>query len=101
MMRRLLFLMLTTHIGCAPLLGKVTNRTRLSSRKKLINFNFDNEDLVNIINYVAAEQNVNVILPLPPNTITAKVRLNNQEKMPVDAAFTKLNTLLDVAGYSM
>jgi general secretion pathway protein D len=70
-------------------------------RKKYIAFNFDNEDLVTIINYLAAEKGVNIILPTGTHQITAKVSLKHQEKLTIDEAFTMLYTLLDVAGYTM
>lgn len=66
---------------------------------KLISFNFENEDLTTIIDYIAGELKINVILPQPPNNITAKVSVKNQQKVPVDQAFTQLSTLLNVAGY--
>jgi general secretion pathway protein D len=69
--------------------------------KKLISFNFENEELTNIINYLAAEKKINIILPPPPNTLNTKVTLHHQKKLSVNEAFRMLNTLLDMSGYTM
>jgi general secretion pathway protein D len=82
--------------GTAPL-----RSARPKKRKKLISFNFDNEDLVTIVNYLATEKKINIILPPPPNTLTNKVTLRYQKKLSIDDAFTMLNTLLDMSGYIM
>ena len=75
--------------------------TKKIKRKKLVDFNFENEDLVNIVNYLASEKKVNIILPVPPHNITSKVTIHHQHKLTVDESFKMLNTLLDVAGYVM
>lgn len=72
-----------------------------SKGKKRISFNFKNEDLTTIINYLTAEKHLNVILPMPPNNITTKITLYHQKKMSLDDAFDRLHTLLDVAGFTL
>ena len=74
---------------------------RVRHPKKLISFNFENEDLVDIINFLASEKEVNVVLPMGANIINAKVTLHLEEKITVDEAWDILYTLLDLAGYSM
>ncbi len=74
-------------------------RPKKKRRKKRISFNFQDVDLTEIINYLAAEKKVNIILPATP--ISAKVTLKHQDKLLIDDAFNMLNTLLDVAGYVM
>lgn len=68
---------------------------------KTISFYFDNEDMIDIINFLAAEKEVNVILPVGANAINVKVTLHLEEKISVDEAWDILYTLLDIAGYSM
>lgn len=68
---------------------------------KTISFYFDNEDLIDIINFLAAEKEVNVVLPIGANAINVKVTLHLEEKISIDEAWDILYTLLDIAGYSM
>src|SRR5579859_3397241 len=78
----------------------VSKKREKRKKEKLISFNFENEELSEIINYLAAEKKVNIILPTI-NPISCKVTLKHQEKFSIDKAFKMLNTLLDVAGYIM
>lgn len=68
--------------------------------KKLVNFSFNNEDLVKIINEFAALQNSNIILPTGANAINQKVTLKNDKKITLGEAERYLDTILDIAGYS-
>ncbi|HEB41717.1 MAG TPA: hypothetical protein ENI08_01690, partial [Candidatus Dependentiae bacterium] len=61
-------------------------------------FHYDNEDLVNVINELAAEKEVNVILPQGPNAINAKLTLHVDKKLSIEQAWELLLTILDVAG---
>jgi len=69
--------------------------------KRNITFSYTNEDIVNVINYLAAEKGVNIMLPLGANAITGKLTLNIEEKLTLDEAWDKITTILDVAGYSI
>src|SRR5690242_6790901 len=91
-----------TLLFALPILPADTKKVVSTTKKrpaKLISFNFENEDLTTIIDYIAGLMQINVILPQPPNNITAKVSIKNQQKVPIANAFTQLNTLLNVAGY--
>lgn len=68
---------------------------------RMISFYFDNEDLIDIINFLASEREANVVLPMGANAINAKVTLHLEDKISVDDAWDILYTLLDLAGYSM
>lgn len=78
------------------------NRRKLTRKKqeKLINFYFDNEPLIDIINFLAAEKEINIVLPVF-NPINSTVTLHLEEKITIDEAWDILYTLLDLAGYSM
>lgn len=69
--------------------------------KKNIKFSYTNEEIVNVINFLAAERGVNIMLPHGANAITGKLTLNIEEKLTLDEAWNKLVTILDVAGYSI
>ena len=43
-------------------------------QEKILSFHYDNEELVDVINYVAAQKEVNVVFPIQP--IEAKVTLH-------------------------
>src|SRR5579863_8907436 len=61
-------------------------------------FNYDNEDIINIINQLAARKNLNVIFP-PGDILNVKVTLHIDKKITVSQAWDTLNTLLDNAGF--
>lgn len=63
-----------------------------------ISFNYENEDITNIISTLATLKNVNVIFP-PAEMLNAKVTLHIDEKITLSQAWNLLNTLLDVAGF--
>ena len=62
------------------------------------NFNYENQDIVTIINELSALKNLNVILP-PGDFLAIKVTLHIDKKITLTQAWNLLNTLLDVAGY--
>lgn len=74
---------------------------RRKQAHKMISFYFDNEDLIDIINFLAAEKEINVVMPMGANAVNAKVTLHLEDKITVDEAWDILYTLLDIAGYSM
>ena len=57
--------------------------------------------MIDIINFLAAEKEINVVLPMGANAINAKVTLHLEDKISVDEAWDILYTILDIAGYSM
>jgi general secretion pathway protein D len=64
-------------------------------------FNYENEDISNIINKLAALKNLNVIFPPGDvfNNPPTKVSLHIDQKLTIDQAWELLNTLLDVTGF--
>jgi general secretion pathway protein D len=81
------------------------NGTKKPSHRRasspLISMYFNDEDLIDIINFLASEKGVNVVLPMGTNAINSKVTLHLEEKVTIDEAWDILYTLLDLAGYSM
>lgn len=69
--------------------------------EQMIAFSYKNEDIINIINSLAALKDVNVILPQAANAINAKVTLHLDKKLTVNEAWDLLVTLLDTAGFSI
>ena len=64
-------------------------------------FNYENEDITNIISALATLKNVNVIFPAGDalNNPGIKVTLHIDGKITLSQAWNILNTLLDVAGF--
>jgi Type II secretory pathway, component PulD len=82
----------------APLPQK--KQRRHVNTKRLINFDFDNEDLITVINRFAEKQQVNVILPQGINTLNQKITFHLPHKITLEQAERYLSTFLDLAGYS-
>ena len=70
------------------------------SKKKLISFDFENEELTKIINKFAALHHTNIILPTGSQAINQKVTFKLKKKITLEEAERYLDTLLDIAGYS-
>ncbi len=89
----------TPHIYCV-LTQQDDENTENSSDKEVadIVFKYDNEPLENIINKLAAEKNLNVILP-PGELPSIKISLHIEQKLTLSQAWDVINTLLDVAGF--
>lgn len=73
--------------------------SKADRKKKRIAIDFQDEDLVTVINRLAAQKGVNIILPQGPAAIKAKVTFRLKNKLTIDEAWDILHTILDVAGY--
>lgn len=97
--------LLLAHIGPDKKVSKKKlskKQAQLADEKKIISFNYDNENLTDIINSLAEQKKVNVVLPSKePDKIKTKVTVEILEKISLDEAWTLLATLLDTAGYSL
>jgi general secretion pathway protein D len=91
------------HSVLAQRLAIPSSKKPLSKRLagKTVRFDYDNEDLIDIINEIAALKDVNIVLPMGANAITSKVTLNLEEPLSIDEAWNALETILDIAGYSL
>ncbi len=78
-----------------------SGRQSYKKKEKKISFNFDNEDLVKIINRYAAKKGINILLPQGALAITSKVTFKYPKKLPLSQAEYYLNLFLDLAGYTM
>ncbi|HRN78371.1 MAG TPA: secretin N-terminal domain-containing protein [Candidatus Dependentiae bacterium] len=78
-----------------------TKQDKKRNNKKTFLFQYKDEDLINIINLIAAEKNINVVLPQGGNAIQAKVTLDIEKKLSLQEAWNILLTVLEVAGFSM
>jgi general secretion pathway protein D len=77
-----------------------TRNKRPFYNKKNFIFQFENKDLVDVINLIAAEKGINIVLP-QKMPIDSKLTFNVEEKMSVDEAWNLLYSILDLAGYTV
>ena len=67
-----------------------------------ISFNYDNEDLTNVIDYIASKKKINLLYPTRADEkISGKFSWHLDKKVTIDEAWNLLLTILDVAGYSI
>lgn len=74
--------------------------SKKKDKRTLVRFDFENEDLVNVINKFAALQNSNIILPYGAQAITQKITFRLGKKISLAEAERYLDTFLDIAGYA-
>ena len=63
-------------------------------------FQFNNEELTDIVHQLAAKKEVNIVFPIK-SPLTARITMHIDEPFTLDQAWEKLYTLLDLAGYSL
>lgn len=91
-----------THTYTSVLTDKLDSHTKHKQKKDAtISFNFNNGDLVDIINMCAAHKDINIILPIGANAINEKVTLAIPGKLTDQEAWDILHIILDIAGYSL
>lgn len=76
-------------------------RQKNSSEAQTLTFSFKEDPLVDIIAMVAKARGNNIILPAGADAITSKVTLQIDTPLTVPAAWDMLQTILNVAGYSI
>jgi len=62
---------------------------------------YDNRELVDFVNDMAAHKGVNIVLPLGANAIKAKLNLKIDEPLSIDEAWHLLGTVLSLADYRL
>src|SRR3984957_550267 len=90
----------TPNLLWAPEL-KPSQTDATADESACIPFQFHNEDIINIINTIAAAKDVNIVLPQGGKSMNTKVSFSLDHPVTVDRAWDLLSTLLDVAGYAI
>lgn len=76
--------------------------SEVAPSKQLIAFQYDNEDLVNIVNYIASKKEINLLFPTKTDEkLTGKLTWHLDKKVPLDEAWHLLQTILTIAGYAI
>src|SRR5438132_5469456 len=99
-------LFLLSICSSSTVLGEIDNDTDdimteqevIEEEKPDFIFNYENEDIITIINALATLKNLNIIFP-PGDILNVKVTLHMEKKVTLTQAWDILNTLLDVAGF--
>lgn len=77
------------------------NKSKKNRTKKTFVFNATNKPLVDLINELASEKYLNIILPQGALAITAKINYQVKEKMTIDAAWNRTLDILALLGYTV
>jgi general secretion pathway protein D len=85
-----------------PIYGMAYHEPDISEEttEAALSFNYENEDLVTIIDHFAQLKNVNVIFP-QADPINTKITLTIDKKLTLEECWSLIITLLDIAGYTM
>jgi general secretion pathway protein D len=96
------FLLLIISFGNTTQLLATNQKGQLNSESKsTIVINYENEELVDIINQLAAAKGVNVVLPVGDDSIQETVTFQLNYPVSLDQAWEFLYTFLELSGYSM
>src|SRR3989338_798604 len=72
------------------------------SSDELISLSYNQEELSNVINYIATKRGVNILFPTKSeDKVTGTLSWHLNEKVTVDKAWNILQTILSIAGYSI
>lgn len=81
---------------------KTKKNRQVDLEQRTISFKYENENLVDIINSLAEQKKVNVIMSSKESDkVQGKVTIDVQEKITLEEAWQLLATILDSAGFSM
>lgn len=91
---------LTINAAHTPSVGKKTKA------KELILFDYENEDLVDIISKLAAiktsaDKKNNILFPQAPDNIKTKITYTHNKKLSINSAWNLALNFLEIAGYSL
>src|SRR2546428_11898048 len=79
-----------------------TETPAATTAHQMVAFQYDNEDLVNVVNYIASRKEVNLLLPTKTDEkLTGKLTWHLDKKVSIDQAWQLLQTILTIAGYSI
>lgn len=68
---------------------------------KTVWFRYKDEPLINMVNDLAAQRGINIMLPQGPNALTAKLTFELPHKISLDRAWQHMITILDIAGFTI
>jgi len=78
----------------------VLSKNEHKKKTIFVDFNYENEDITNVINSLSAKKEINILLPQPAK-IKGKITFNTKEEITLDEAWNLLITILDLSGYTI
>ncbi len=72
----------------------------IEAKEEPFYFQFNNEELVDVVNRLAAKKEINIVFPVK-SPLTARITMAIDDPFTIDQAWEKLYTILDLAGYSL
>ena len=75
--------------------------TDQKKQKNTFKFKYADESLIDVVNAIAQQKGVNVLVPIMTDEIKTKVTISIDEKMSIDQAWQLLILILDISGYSL
>jgi general secretion pathway protein D len=99
-------LLLLFSLPCVENLAQIQKHRAQSNQndaEKIFRFDFTNKPLVDLIDEIAAEKKLNIILPQGATSIPADTKINYHlpEAVTIQNAWKILMSILDVAGYTI
>src|SRR3990167_10172777 len=83
------------------------NTSKKTRAKDLILFDYENEDLVDIISKLAeiktslSGKKINILFPQAPDAIKTKITYTHNKKLTINSAWNLALNFLEIAGYSL
>lgn len=92
---------LNQDIAEEEIVRSVVKNNRAVEQEKTIDINYNDADLIDVINRFAQLRGVNIILPTGANIIKSKLTLQMGERLSIEQVWKLLYTIVDIAGYSL
>lgn len=81
---------------------KLSRKTKIKKKEaKKVWFRFKDEVLTNVVNYLATEKGLNIMLPQGPDALKTTLTFELPHKISLDEAWNHLLTILNLAGYTL
>lgn len=99
-MKKLITIFLSFFL-LAPL-HHINASEQINAQEHMINFQYNNEDLTNVVNFIASKKGVNLLFPTKADEkLEGKLTWHLDKKVSIDQAWQLLQTILNIAGYSL
>lgn len=80
---------------------KLKNQSLPTTEEKTVWFKYKEEPLVSIVNDLATQLGINIMLPTGPNALTTKVTFEFSHKISLKKAWQHVITLLKISGFTI
>lgn len=99
-MKKIVAFVVSLFLLSSPLQAQLPDN--FQTDEPLIAFQYDNEELVNVVNFIASQKGVNLLFPTKADEkLEGKLTWHLEKKVSVEKAWQLLHTILDIAGYTL